>query len=117
MLYNPRAKKKAAKAAGKTERTSLQILIFLIVAPFQSRTIIATIIILAGGFSGGGGPSQTRLISVFLIDYLATVLKGRQAGFHVVELRRRDHVLLTCRQNLGNFFLRLGDPIRSLRVR
>src|SRR5438309_7755036 len=90
-------------------------LVFLIFAPFQSRTIIAAIV-LATGLAGARGAPQTGLVAVFLINHFATVLKGRQTSLHIVKLRGRDNVLLTRRQNPGDLFLRLGDAIRCLRV-
>src|SRR5512135_3190296 len=89
----------------------------VIIAPLQRRTIIAILARFALVAVRGLSASQRGLGVVLLLDTLLAVLQQRQAGLHLIELRRVHDVFGTRGKNLAYLFLTLENSIGGRRMR
>src|SRR5438132_13752 len=112
-MLGPAARKRARMAPRPVGRCPKWQTSLAVAATFQSRTVIAAILLVIGTRLGPVRAAQGGPLLVRILDLVA-VLDTSQAGLYLGKLRGVGDVLRLGRQQTGNFRLRLLNAIGRL---
>ena len=90
---------------------SWKALLVLVVATVKGWTVVAVFSLpcLAVLVVGSAGAAERRLVLVLGVEQATLVFDASETRLYVVELGGGDGVLVTCREDAGDLFLRVKD--------